>query len=55
MQTFFEIDKRELLTFWLGKKIAYDIKDEDIANDALKVAEEAIQYLKTPKEELTHV
>ncbi len=46
---FFKIDKRELLTLWLGEKIAYEIKDEDIANDALKVAEEAIQYLKIQK------
>ncbi|HLT32529.1 MAG TPA: helix-turn-helix transcriptional regulator [Aquaticitalea sp.] len=52
---FFEIDERELLTLWLGEKIAYEIKDEDIANDALKVAEEAIHYLKTHKEKLTHV
>jgi len=52
---FFEIDERELLTLWLGEKIAYEIKDEEIANDALKVAEEAIQYLKTPKDKLTHV
>lgn len=52
---FFEIDERELLTLWLGEKIAYEIKDEDIANDALKVAEEAIHYLKTPKNKLTHV
>lgn len=46
---FFKIDKRELLILWLGEKIAYEIKDEDIANDALKVAEEAIQYLKIQK------
>ncbi|MBM3437076.1 MAG: helix-turn-helix transcriptional regulator [Bacteroidetes bacterium] len=52
---FFKIDERELLTLWLGEKIAYEIKDEDIANDALKVAEEEIQYLKTPKDKQTHV
>ena len=52
---FFEIQERELLTLWLGEKIAYEIKDEDIANDALKVAEEAINYLKMQKEKLTHV
>ncbi|MHA1796671.1 MAG: helix-turn-helix domain-containing protein [Promethearchaeota archaeon] len=52
---FFEINERELLTLWLGEKIAYEIKDEDIANDALKVAEEALQYLKTPEDNLTHV
>ena len=55
LASFFEIDKRKLLTLWLGEKIAYEIKDEDIANDALKVAEEAINYLKMQKEKLTHV
>lgn len=43
---FFEINKKELLSLWLGEKIAYEIKDENIANEALKVAEETIQYLK---------
>ena len=52
---FFDINDRELLILWLGEKIAYGIKDEDIANDALKAAEVAIQYLKFPKEKLTHV
>jgi HTH-type transcriptional regulator, competence development regulator len=41
---FFTINERELLTLWLGEKIAYEIKDEDIANDALKVAEEQLKY-----------
>ena len=52
---YFEIDERQLLTLWLGEKIAYEIKDEEIANDALKVAEETIQYLNTKKGELVHV
>lgn len=55
LAAFFLIKERELLTLWLGEKIAYEIKDEDIANDALKVAEEAIHYYKTDKEKLTHV
>ncbi len=55
LANFFEIDRRELLTLWLGEKIANEIKDEDIANDALKVAEKAIQYLKIPHEKQTHV
>lgn len=50
LANFFVIDERELLTLWLGEKIAYEIKHEDIANDALKVAEEAIHYLKTQKD-----
>lgn len=44
LANFFEIDERELLTLWLGEKIAYEIKDEDIANDALKVAEQQLKY-----------
>jgi len=55
LANFFEIDERDLLTLWLGEKIAYEIKDEDIANEALKVAEEAIHYLRTPKNKPTYV
>ena len=53
--SFFEMEEREFLTLWLGEKIAFEIKDEDIANDALKVAEEAIRYLKTQSKNLAHV
>ncbi|MFC2100776.1 helix-turn-helix domain-containing protein [Bacteroidota bacterium] len=52
---FLKVDKRELLTRWLGEKIAYEIKDEDIAGEALKVAEETIQYLRNPKGNLANV
>lgn len=52
---FLNVDKKDLLTRWLGEKIAYEIKDEEIADEALKVAEEAIQYLKNPKEDLANV
>ena len=55
LASFFEIDERKLLTLWLGEKIAYKIKDEDVANDALKVAEKTIQYLRNPKGKLIHV
>jgi len=55
LANFFEINERELLTLWLGEKIAYEIKDEDVADDALKVAEETIQYLKNLKGKFSHV
>lgn len=55
LASFFKIDEKELLTLWLGEKIAYKIKDEDVANAALKVAEETIKYLKNLKDKLTHV
>jgi HTH-type transcriptional regulator, competence development regulator len=55
LANFFNIDEKELLTLWLGEKIAYEIFGEDVANDALKVAEEKIQYLRNPKENIAHV
>lgn len=55
LASFFKINERELLTLWLGEKIAYEIKDEDIADDALKIAEETINYLRNPKRKIAHV
>lgn len=55
LSKFFGIDKKELLTLWLGEKIAYEIKDEDVAQEALKVAEETIKYRTNKKEKNLHV
>ena len=55
LANFFSINERELLTLWLGEKLAYEIKDEDIANDALKVAQDTIQYLRNPKGKASNV
>ena len=44
LAAFFKIEERKLLTLWLGEKIAYEIRNEDIANDALKVAEKQLKY-----------
>jgi len=55
LASFFEITERELLTLWLGEKIAYEIKDLSIANEALKVAEETINYLNTLKDRVVNV
>lgn len=44
---FYEVNKQELLTCWLGEKIAYDIWSEDVADDALKIAEKHIHYLRS--------
>jgi transcriptional regulator with XRE-family HTH domain len=41
---FFNLDKDELLIAWLSDKIVYDLQDEILANRALKVAEQKIQY-----------
>lgn len=52
---FFKIPELKLLTLWLGEKIAYEIKDEVIASDALKVAEKKIHYLKRSQKNTINV
>lgn len=42
---YFNIDEKELLVIWLSDRVVYEIKDEEYANDALKVAEKQIKYL----------
>lgn len=41
----FNVDERELLINYLSDRVLYDLKDEDLATDALKVAEKKINYL----------
>lgn len=43
---FFNISKDELLSLWLAEKVYDVLKDEDVANEALKVAEGKINYEK---------
>jgi len=43
---YFKIDKAYLITVWLSDKIVYTIQDEEFAENALKVAEKRIKYLK---------
>ncbi len=44
---FYELDRNYLITSWLSDKIVYSIMDEENGEDALKVAEEKVKYLKT--------
>ncbi len=44
-----EADVNELLTVWLADKVYELVKDEDIAEGALKVAESALKYSKKEK------
>jgi len=48
---FYKINEKELLTAWLSDKIIYMIQGEDIAEKALKVAEQKIEYLKIKNNE----
>jgi HTH-type transcriptional regulator, competence development regulator len=43
----FEVDEKELLVSYLSDQVLYQIEDEELAMEALKVAEEKILYLKT--------
>lgn len=44
-----ELDSNELLIQYLSENIAYEILQEDNANDILKVAESKINYLRNLK------
>lgn len=41
-----QLDKEDLLIQYLGEKIAYEVADEKIAYQALKVAEKKIDFLR---------
>jgi transcriptional regulator with XRE-family HTH domain len=46
---FYKLDKETLLVEWLSDKVAYDLKDENLADKVLKVAEEKLKYKKQTK------
>jgi HTH-type transcriptional regulator, competence development regulator len=46
---FYKINEDELIVAWLSDKVAYEIGDENLACDALKVAEEKIKYVQNTK------
>tara|TARA_B100000780_G_C20666778_1_gene265407 strand:- start:186 stop:485 length:300 start_codon:yes stop_codon:yes gene_type:complete len=41
---FFKLNKNDLIIAWLSDKVVYDLENEDLAEQALKVAEEKIKY-----------
>lgn len=41
----FNVDERDLLINYLSDRVLYDLVDEELASDALKVAEKKIKYL----------
>lgn len=46
---YFNISLKELIVEWLSDKIIYDIEDDEFGLDALKVAEQKVNYLKQKK------
>ena len=47
----FEVDEKELLINYLSDKVIYELKGEDLAEDALKLAERKIQYITQHRDE----
>jgi len=45
-----QIDERELVVAYLSDRLVYEIRDEDLAPEALKMAEQKIKYLKRPND-----
>ncbi|SFQ55442.1 helix-turn-helix domain-containing protein [Parafilimonas terrae] len=46
---FYKLNKDDLLVAWLSDKVTYEIGDETLACEALKVAEEKIKYVQKTK------
>jgi transcriptional regulator with XRE-family HTH domain len=46
---YFDVSADDLLVAWLSDKVVYEVLDEDIALQALKVAEEKVKYNKAQK------
>lgn len=45
----FNVDEKELLINYLSDRVLYGLKDEELATDALKVAEKKIKYMTNNK------
>lgn len=52
--SFLDLNEKEILVQFLSEKIAYDLQDEDVAKEALKVAEKKVAYLKSKKSVITN-
>ena len=46
---YFGADKKEMLVAYLSSRILNEVRDEELAAEALKLAEEQVRYLETPK------
>ena len=44
LAAFFSVDEEELLVAWLSEKVLYEVADENVALQVLKIAEERIRY-----------
>jgi len=44
-----DINEKDLIISWISDKIIYDIADEEYGYEALKIAEQKVEYLKNKK------
>ena len=45
LAAFYEVDSNELLTSWLSDRILYEVGDDEVALEAIRLAEEKVSYL----------
>ena len=50
LSDFYQDNKNDVIIAWLSDKLAYEIQDEELGIDAMKVAEKKVQYRKLQKE-----
>lgn len=49
MARMYKADEKDLMVSYLSEKVVYQVEDEDLAIEALKVAEEMIKYKKSKR------
>lgn len=52
---YFKVKENDLLVAWLSDKLVYELEDEDMALEALQVAEEKVVYITKPKSGKTSI
>lgn len=55
LSEFYEEQKNDVIIAWLSDKLAYEVRDENLALEAMKVAEEKVGYVLSPKMSLSHI
>jgi len=45
----FNVDEKDLLINYLSDRVLYELKNDDLASEALKVAEQKIKYMTNSK------
>ncbi len=45
LSDFYKEQKKDVIIAWLSDKLAYEVQDEELALEAMKVAEEKVKYI----------